>query len=278
MRLAYLALSLWFVVSAAHEATASAGVALAGDPAKPIAAKSDEVDCTKPGNEIQCHTVTPVEAATEVEYGVGLRLRSVWVPKAVLELFVDRSAGGAQNFGFGVDLPRRRGTTELQLGFEYEHVTVGQGVWINKGDNVAAGDEADYVLSPDSSSHSLGWFTMEFTFINHAEINKWLAFRYGGGIGLGIITGELDHYNVLCVGATNNSPEPGCVPERFNGNAQYSADPGGPTPVAYNLPPVFPVINAIIGFEFKPTEKMTINLEGGIRTMPFLGLSSSYFF
>lgn len=276
MRLAYPALCLSYVVSvAAAGGSASAGVALDADKAP---ATSDQLDCSKPGNEIQCHTVTTPEVGPEVEYGVGVRLRSVWVPKSVLELFVNRSAGGAQNFGFGVDLTRRRGTTELQLGFEYERINVGQGVWINKGDDVANGDEADYVLSPDASNNQLGWFTIELTFLNHAEITKWLSFRYGGGIGLGILKGELDHYNVLCNGATNANPEPGCVPDRFNGNATYSPDPGGPTPVAYNLPPVFPVVNAILGFELKPSDKMTINLEGGIRTLPFFGVSSSYFF
>jgi hypothetical protein len=223
-------------------------------------------------------TATTLTDDDGIEYGVGLRLRSVWVPKAVLEVFVDRSAGGAQNFGYGVDLTRRRGTAELQLGFEYERVNVGEGVWIAKGDDVAIGDEADYVLGPKSSGHQLGWFTIEFTFLDHTEINKWLAFRYGLGLGLGIITGQLDHYNVLCRGATNANPEPGCVPERFNGNAEYSPDPGGPTPVAYDLLPVFPVVNAILGFSIKPTDKMTINVEGGIRTLPFFGVSSSYFF
>src|SRR4051812_37298256 len=58
-------------------------------------------------------TTTPelMQPPDAVEYGVGVRARSVWVPKALLELFVDRAAGGAQNFGFGVDLTRRRGTT-----------------------------------------------------------------------------------------------------------------------------------------------------------------------
>jgi hypothetical protein len=211
-----------------------------------------------------------------VEYGVGVRLRSVWLPKALLELFVERAAGGAQNFGFGVDLTRRRGTTELQLGFEWERVNVGQGVWINKGDNVSAGDEADFVLSPDASGNQLSWFTVEFTFINHAEINKYFAFRYGGGLGLGIILGELDHYNIICNNATNSAPEPGCVPDRFGGQGMYSE--GTQTQVAYDLPPVFPVVNAILGLEVKPTENTTINIEGGIRTLPFLGISSSVFF
>ncbi len=274
MRLAYPALCLSYVVSVAAGGSAAAGVALDADKAP---AKSDQLDCTKPGNEIPCHTVTTPEPKQEVEYGIGVRLRSVWVPKSVLELFVDRSAGGAQNLGLGVDLTRRRGTAELQLGLEYERVNVGQGVWINKGDNVANGDEADYVLNPDSSNHQLGWFTLEFTFLDHAELTKWLSFRYGLGIGIGVIIGELDHYNVLCNGATNANPEPGCVPERFQGTATY-VEPGGSTPVAYNLPPVFPVLNAIVGLQLKVNDKTTINLEGGIRTLPFVGLSSSYFF
>jgi hypothetical protein len=219
---------------------------------------------------------TPEEVVQPVEYGVGIRARSVWVPKAILELFVDRSAGGAQNYGFGVDLTRRRGTTELQLGFEYERVNVGQGVWVNKGDNVATGDEADFVLGPDASGHQLSWFTVEFTFLNHAEINKTFAVRYGGGLGLGIVIGELDHYNIICSNATNEMLEPGCVPPRFGGQGTYSE--GSEVQVAYNLPPVFPVVNAIVGLQIKPTENMTINVEGGIRTLPFFGVSGSVFF
>jgi hypothetical protein len=217
------------------------------------------------------------EVLSPVEYGVGIRARSVWVPKAILELFVDRAAGGAQNYGFGVDLTRRRGTTELQLGFEYERVNVGQGVWINRGDNVAAGDEADFVLGPDASGHQLSWFTVEFTFLNHAEINKTFAVRYGGGLGLGIVLGELDHYNIICAaGTTNEGPEPGCVPPRFGGQGTYSE--GSEVQVAYNLPPVFPVVNAIVGLQIRPTENVTINVEGGIRTLPFFGVSGSVFF
>jgi hypothetical protein len=207
------------------------------------------------------------------------------VPRSILQLFVERAAGGAHNYGIGVDLSRRRDTTELQLGFEYERINVGQGVWINSGDNVAdpssgvGGDEADYVLGPDASGHQFGWFTMEFTFLNHAEITKTLSVRYGGGLGIGILIGEIDHYNIICHGATNASPEPGCVPPRFNGNGTYSdPTPGSEVQVAYGLPPVFPVVNAIIGLQFKPTEQVTINLEGGIRTLPFVGVSSSMFF
>jgi hypothetical protein len=200
------------------------------------------------------------------------------MPKRILELFIERAADGAQNYGLGVDLTRRRGSTELQLGFEYEHINVGQGAWINKGDDVALGDEADYVLGPDASGHQLSWATIEFTFLNHAEITKAIAVRYGAGIGVGVVLGELDHYNVICVNASNENPEPGCTPPRFGGTAMYGLDPGGETAVAYSLPPVFPVVNAILGLQIRPSNHMTINLEAGIRTLPFAGISTSLLF
>jgi len=278
MRLALPALCLATLVSAAVAGgSATAGPVLDDDKNKPPPpATADSADCATPANDARCRALGPVDPAeppeVEVEYGVGVRVRSVWVPRSVLQLFVERAAGGAQNYGVGVDLTRRRGPTELQLGFEYEHVTVGEGVWINKGDNIANGDEIDYVLSPEHSRHQLGWFTID------AEISRMFAVRYGGGLGLGIVTGELDHYNIICApGATNANPEPGCTPMRFNGQGQYS-EGGVETQVAYSLPPVFPVVNAILGLEIKPTEKMTINIEGGIRTLPFVGISSSLFF
>jgi hypothetical protein len=217
---------------------------------------------------------TSLETAPQVEYGVDLRIRQVFVPTGLLELFVEKSAGGASNTGFGVDLIRRRGNLELQLGFEFEHIEVSEGAWINKGDNVAGGDEADYILSADHAGSQLGWFTVEFTFLNHAEITKKVAVRYGGGAGIGFITGELQKYDVQCIGATNDTPEPGCKPTALGGSG-VDAD-GAPEP--YDLPPVFPVVNAIIGLQIKPVPKAVINIEAGIRTLPFIGVSGGYFF
>jgi hypothetical protein len=222
----------------------------------------------------------PAPAETPVEYGVGVRLRNVRIPKAELELFVDRAAGGASNFGFGAELIRRRGTIELQLGFEYEKVQPGEGVWIKSGDDVAAGDEADFMLAPDHAPNgeSLGWFTIEFTFLNHAPINKNVAVRYGGGAGLGIVTGNLYKYDIICQGATNSAPEPGCVPPEIRAGGMGRHSTGSAVATKYELPPVFPVVNAILGVQFKPMEKMTINVEGGIRTLLFFGVSGAYFF
>ena len=264
MRLTKLGLAT--VVSAA----VASGSALAGP------ALDDDTSSPTTGSSVDPELLPAAE--TPVEYGVGVRLRSVRAPKGLLQIFVDSAPGSISNYGVGVDLVRRRGNLELQLGFEFEHIQPAQGVWIQRSTNVANGDEADYILGPDSNNgKSLGWFTIEFTFLNHTPLSKHIALRYGAGAGLGIVTGELGRYDIICgAGATNASPEPGCVPPRFSGTGQYSS--GQEQIVPYDLPPVFPVVNAILGLQVKPTPKMTINVEGGIRTFPFFGISGGYFF
>ena len=257
-----------------------AGSAFAG-PALDEPATPPPADATQPTTETPTEAqLDPTVAANhvvedEVKYGVALRFRNVRVPRAILELFLERSAGGASSLGIGAEFIRRRGNVELQFGIEYEKLQVGEGVWIDSGDDVSQGAEADYVINSDDANTSLGWVTFEFTFLNHAPINKYIAIRYGGGAGLGVLTGELKHYNVQCNGgSTNDNPEPGCVPTVISGG-QASSFNG---PVAYDLPPVFPVINAIIGVQITPVENLVINLEGGIRTAPFFGTSIGYFF
>lgn len=223
---------------------------------------------------------SPPSGEPPVEYGIGVRVRSVRAPRGMLELFVESAPGGVSELGYGVDLVRRRGNVELQLGFELEHIQPAEGVWIQTNTDVAAGDEADFILAPEhNNGKSLSWFTIEFTFLNHAPINKHIAIRYGGGAGVGIVRGELGRYDIFCNGATNESPEPGCLPpvSPFNGAGSFSPESGGMI-VKYNLPPVFPVVNAILGVQIRPTAKSAINIEGGIRTFPFFGVSGGYYF
>jgi hypothetical protein len=236
-------------------------------------------------------TVAPGPAApAKVEWGIDLRLRSVYIPQGLLQLFLDRAAGGTQAIGFGGDIVRRRGNLELALGFEIESLPPAEGVWINHGDtpNIAPGSNqaaVDYVLSSKNGSN-FGWATIEFSFLNHFMFNKYMGLRYGAGAGLGIITGKVLRYNVFCAaGASPSSLDPQCIPSSsfspYNGMAVSSMDStkcGGQQPCAYNIPPVFPVVNAIIGFQFRPIDKLVLNVETGIRTIPFFGVSLGYFF
>ena len=196
-----------------------------------------------------------------VEYGVGLRLRGVFEPKFMLELFLEEAASGVFSPGFGLELNRRRENFELVLGFEYENVSPDDGFYLEKGDDpLTPGEAPDYV-----EFDGLAWFTADLTFVFHSPINDKVAFRYGAGFGLGLVLGEALQTDSTCTGRDIQND---CMPDP---NGEQVNDPA-------DLPPVFPVVNLLAGVQFRPTPKMTVNLEGGLRTLFFFGLSSTYYF
>lgn len=253
----------------------------AAGPARTAPASAEPARTSAEPDSTPAAGTTP-EPRSEVSYGVDLRIRSVHIPTTVLEWFITRG-NGAGNLGLGIDLVRRSGNNELQLGFEYERINLGEGVLIGPGMRVPA-DFADYVLSPENAPEKFGWFTIEFTFLHHTPLHRYVALRYGAGLGIGIFTGGVYRWDVECAAsATNASPEPGCVPGDHiaGGTGRTASDATGAPqsePVKYDLPPVFPVVNAIAGLQIRPTPQAVINLEFGLRTLPFFGMSAGYFF
>ncbi|MEZ4363096.1 MAG: hypothetical protein R3B48_23145 [Kofleriaceae bacterium] len=175
----------------------------------------------------------------------------------MIELFVDRAAGSGSNFGVGFDLVRRKEDFEVQLGGEYERISVPKGIWIERGKPIPA-NEADFV-----EFDGFGWLTLEATFLLHTPLSKLVALRYGAGVGIGLLLGDVTHVDRGCT-----SSDPASCTEETNGGQK----------IAYDLPPVMPVVNAVFGVQLRPIEKLTINVEGGIRTLPFFGTSATYFF
>lgn len=190
--------------------------------------------------------------------GVGLRLRNVRIPAGMLEWFIESVPGGVSNYGFGAELARRKGDFEVQFGVEYEKLTVTKGYWVEK-DKPLPGATADFVRDD-----GFGWVTAELTFMYHTPIIPQLAVRYGGGAGIGILMGEVRRTDQIC----NTSSTESCMDDP---NAVNNDSP-------YDLPPVMLVINAIVGVQVRPTNEIFINIEGGLRTVPFFGMTAGYYF
>ncbi len=217
----------------------------------------DDDDNSKPTPSASSAASTGDE--TKVGFTVGIR--NVWVPKSMIELFVEKVSGGSSEPGYRFELFRRKGDFEVQLGLEYESIFVNPGIWLEKDHPPSDGGAADVRFD------NFGWFTIEATFLNHTPINKYVAIRYGGGAGIGIIKGAVRRTSVYC-----NSDDPAQATEA-NCSSNANGSRGSPyDDQPYNIPPVFPVINAIVGVQVKPTDNIVINVEGGIRTLPFFGV------
>ena len=197
------------------------------------------------------------------EYGVGLRLRGVFEPAFMMNLFVEeQTSGGMFHPGFGLELNRRKGEFELVLGLEYENVSPDDGYWLEKGDDgVSPGQFPDFV-----EFDGLSWFTADLTFMFHTLMSEKVAFRYGAGFGLGIVFGDALQTDSTCTGPNFDEQ---CTP--ITGGGGQINDPA-------DIPPVFPVVNLILGAQFRPSKKVSINVEGGLRTLFFFGISGTYYF
>jgi hypothetical protein len=203
--------------------------------------------------------VPPAEEAPGAEFGIGIRLRNVRLPQGIFELFVETAAGASSQLGLGVDLVRRRENFELHIGLEYEKIGAPAGIWIEKDKPIPA-NEADFV-----EFNNFGWVSIEANFISHHNFTEQFALRYGGGAGIGILFGNVTHVDRICTSSDK---------------ASCNVDANGGVKVKYDLKsPVYPVITGLIGVQYRPTKKVTVNLETGIRTaLPFFGISGAYFF
>jgi hypothetical protein len=242
-------------------AAAAAAVFLTSGLGLGAGAAAAQVALEEEPEEEETPTPGPAVAPTiPTQIGLGLRLRNVRLPKALLEAFVERAPAGSSNFGIGLEFARRKGSFEFQFGVEYEKIHIDDGVWIDKGDSIPQ-DEADFVEFED-----FGWVTLEATFLYHSEITPQFAIRYGGGAGLGIFMGDVVRTDYVCSGT---DPDNDCFEKPGAENVK--------TPYE-NIPPVFLVVNAIVGVQIRPTGGLFINVEGGLRTMPFFGTTLGYYF
>jgi len=200
----------------------------------------------------------------EIEYGVGVRLRSVWIPQWGARP-LRRPRGGRRaelRARRRSDPPPRHDRAPARVRVRaHQHRP---GCVDQPQRRCREGERSDYVLGPDErtgSGKQFGWFTMEFTFLNHAEINRWAVGALRRRPRSGGPDRRARHYNIICgPGATTPCPS----------RAASAAVPGhrelqrGHRDAGEVRPrhAVFPVVNAILGLQFRPSDRVTIQPRG----------------
>jgi hypothetical protein len=134
------------------------------------------------------------------EYGVGLRLRGVFEPAFMMNLFVEeQTSGGMPCTPASVSSStRRKGEFELVLGFEYENISPSDGYWLRRGRRTSPG------LYLTSSTSTLSWFTRPTSrSCSTRRSTEKVAFRHGAGFGLGIVFGDALQTDQVCSAPTS---------------------------------------------------------------------------
>ena len=237
------------VVPAAAEPAAAPAPAPASAPPAPI---DDSTGSNSGGVPMVDASVQDAAAA---RYGLGVRARWTSVPKWMLGLFLNQSVP-LSSYTIGAEGFRRTGNFDFVLGLAWQSLSPPDGNWLGKGN--PSSTDTDYV-----QFKGLGAVSVDAAFILHSEFNEYVGMHYGGGVGLGIITGRMlrtSNGSGGCVGNAGSVEDchPVVCPTGPCTEGQLLATEGGQdsagTPSRFEekrVPSIYPIVNVITGLDVR---------------------------
>lgn len=194
-----------------------------------------------------------------IRWGLGVQARRSRVSVRLQKVFLDGTPGPATQDGGGVTFVRRTRALDIVLGFGGDQINPVDGYYLSTGGDPMESGDADLV----EFDAKLKWYTFDISFIGHAKAHKVLAFRFGAGVGLGVIRGHGYRTSAIC---TSNDLQNDCVTDPMGERQNERIDV-----------PVFPVLNVLLGVELRPARWLAIDLDAGLHTAPYLGLGVTIF-
>lgn len=221
-----------------------------------------------------------------VVYGAGLRARYVSVPGWFLGLFTKQNVP-LSAYGLGGEFFRRKGELDISFGLSWQKMGPPDGNWLGKGKRAEI--DTDFV-----QFRGFGLVGADASFIWRTALSEHVAFRYGAGLGIAIVTGHM--YRTSAAGCTEvnagNEREcyprlPGCTADGCTEKALKDSEgrpdngPGDPHRfIEDDVPGAIPIVNMMLGFDFRipDVQGLEFRLEGGFFNAFVLGLGAAYAF
>jgi hypothetical protein len=227
-----------------------------------------------------------VEPPPEPKYALGARIRGLFVSNAMLSTFL--TTGTEMNGMSGaVTFTYRKRTYDVVTSLDLTFLPLRDGNFLGKGRDPT--QDVHYVQF--GSWGQLSFLSLDVAIIGHNPLTRWLEIRYGGGVGLGLVIGDILMINNgrQCTAANAGdptkcfpvSPTVGPIPigqpdteARLKATEDPKQQDLADDPhrhVTPDKPPVMVVVNLLIGFRFKVHRRLHFDIEGGFRNGAFFG-------
>jgi hypothetical protein len=209
----------------------------------------------------------PEEPKKDIRYGIGIRGRGHAVPPFGLGLFYDvhPTFKDVLRESFGAELIRRKGDVDLKLSFEYANYkgSPDGDLFLNRGDDVSQTEIID---------NSIEFFSADFSVIGSSEISRTFRIIYGGGLGAGLVKGQLVRTDTFTIDPNDPAARGRCT-------AVDGLECQEINLVEDRVPPVAPVLNMLLGARLDFSENVSWRLEGGFRGLSiFAGTGFDFVF
>jgi hypothetical protein len=220
-------------------------------------------------------------------YQLGARIRGIFVTPAMMAPFL-YAATGMESVSVGVEFIYRKPTYDVVTSLDFSWLDVHDG-------NYLAVNHEPTTDTQYTQFRNLSFISVDVSLIGHYDITKWLELRYGGGLGIGAVLGDvlLTHDSGPDCSLQHAASFASCHPNNVDPNmplepqlkATEPIPPGGKdtsvTPhrhVTSDKPPVMGVVNLLVGLRLKLPKKWTAQVEIGFRDAIFVGAGVHYLF
>jgi hypothetical protein len=221
------------------------------------------------------------------KYALGVRVRGIFVPKSFLSPYL-QAATSMSSASLGREFIYRKATYDVVTSLDFSFLDVQDGNYLAKGH--VASDDTHY-----AQFRNLNFLSADVSIIGHHtwDTAPWFEFRYGAGVGLGLVMGNVLLTNdwSACT-AQNASDIKQCHPVGVDLTSkdkekQLQATSGPPssdtaaTPHRHaspDKPPVMAVLNVLVGFKFRLHPHVSAQVEVGFRDAMFVGAGLHYWF
>lgn len=148
---------------------------------------------------------------------------------------------------------------------EYMGHAMDEGYWDDREDNDTH-DDGDWIR-PDGFGLMIAGANAAAEF----ELQPWVSFLVGGGLGVAVVKGELTQWSP---GGNADNDDPECLTTSAAYERVDVCGDDGPKPV----PGVLPMVDLTAGFRFNLGDQANIRVEGGLHDLLYMGVAGGIVF
>ena len=203
---------------------------------------------------------------------LGFRARYLFVPDSILDIWYFNSDDPGANpydrpkvraYSVGVEFALKPQPTNWIFYAEYIGANVEDGYW-DDVESPANHDDGDWIVFDRFSMVTLGANYGHEVAVSSTEKPVWLSMVFGGGLGVGVVTGGLTQWHN---GTNSENTAPDCLPD----SSAYERKDACPNDGKKRVPPVVPIVDITYSLRLNLADHASLRFDAGLHDLIYLG-------
>lgn len=204
---------------------------------------------------------------------INLRSRYLNIPNGIMDTwYFDKGDEGVNYpyerpkirlYSVGIEYVLKPRPSNWIFYYEYTGSLMGEGYW-DDVEEPAEHDDGDWINPKNFGMHSLGVNYATEIPVTPVTNDVWLSLLFGGGLGIGFVTGELEQWHP---GSNPDNTELDCLPDAPSYERKDQCAPDGEK----RFPTVLPIVDLTGSARVNFADKANVRVDFGVHDMFYVG-------